>query len=72
MYTFKHSHPNSGVHPNVHAYHEESGSTKFSTWLERSSPWEDLGPHLRRFSPSGFFGFFFMAIGPCGPVPPLP
>jgi len=36
------------------------GFTKFSTWVERSSPWGDLGPRLTLFSPSGFFlGFFF-------------
>jgi len=42
-------------HTHMHAYHEGSGSTKFSTWLERSSPWEDLEPRLRRLAPSGFF-----------------
>jgi hypothetical protein len=60
-------------HIHIHTYHEGSGSTEFSTWLERSSPWEDLGPRLRRFSPSGFsLDFFYMGIGPCGPAPPSP
>jgi len=38
----------------------QSLEPKFSTWLERSSPWGDLGPRPSRSSHSGFFvGCFF-------------
>jgi len=62
--------------PNPHARLFRRGQSlkpNFGIWLVRSSPWGDLGPRHRRFSPPGFFlGFFFMGTGPCGPVPPLP
>jgi len=39
---------------------DQSLKPKFSTWLERSSLWGNLGPRTGQFSPSGFFlGPFF-------------
>jgi len=58
-------------HTHMHAYHEGSGSTKFSTWLERSSPWWDLGTRLRRVSPSWIFsGIFFYGVADQSPPTP--
>jgi len=45
---------------------------EFSTQLERSSPWGNLGPRPRRLFPSGFFlGFVGGWSLRAGPPPPL-
>jgi len=50
---------------------DQSLKPKFSTWLEHSSPWGDLGPRPRRFSPSGFFlGFFLWGLVLADRTPP--
>jgi len=58
-------------HTHVHAYHEGSGfkNPNLVPWLAMGGTW-DLDPD--DFLLRGFFGFFFLRIGPCGPVPPPP
>ena len=62
---------NSGPTPTCAPITRDQGSkSKLSTVVRYGG---DLRPRPKRFSPSGFFlGFFFMGIGPCGPVPPSP